>query len=327
MLSTSEGTRHHHAFGPAEWGLFAIPPLIWGCSFLFIAIGLDAFAPALVTAARIAFGACALAFIPAARRHVDRSAWPRIVFVAATWMAIPFSCFSLAEQWIDSSLAGMLNGAMPLITAAVAAVLLRRMPARIQILGLLIGFGGVVAVMWPALNEGSSSSTTGVLLVLLAVTCYGFAMNVAVPLQQQYGTLPIIFRSQLVALAMTAPFGIVGVTHSTFRIQSLAAVAALGALGTGLAFVAAGALAVRVGAARASVAIYFVPVIAIIAGVLFRDDHVEALSLVGVAFVVLGAILTSRPDRRAAATAPVPTSTDRATPDPRDIQVRSVPGR
>ena len=206
---------------------------------------------------------------------------PRLAFVAATWMAIPFSCFSLAEQWINSSLAGMLNGAMPLMTATIAAVLLRRAPGRVQVAGLTIGFAGVVAVMWPALRDGSSSSITGVLLCLLALLCYGFAANVSVPLQQQYGTLPVIFRAQLLALLMTAPFGIVGIGHSSFGWGSLAAVVALGSLGTGVAFVAMGALLVRVGAARASVAIYFVPVVAVIAGVVFRDEHIAALSLVG----------------------------------------------
>ena len=300
VLSTAEGTQQHHDFGPAEWALFAVPPLIWGCSFLLIAVGLDHFAPTVVTMLRIAFGAVTLAVLPAARRSIPMRELPRLAFVAATWMAIPFSCFSLAEQWINSSLAGMLNGAMPLMTATIAAVLLRRAPGRVQVAGLTIGFAGVVAVMWPALRDGSSSSITGVLLCLLALLCYGFAANVSVPLQQQYGTLPVIFRAQLLALLMTAPFGIVGIGHSSFGWGSLAAVVALGSLGTGVAFVAMGALLVRVGAARASVAIYFVPVVAVIAGVVFRDEHIAALSLVGMVFVVLGAVLTSRADRRPA---------------------------
>ena len=300
VLSTAEGTHQHHAFGPLEWGLFAIPPLIWGCSFLFIAIGIDDLAPSVVTAGRIACGALALGVIPAARTPVPRSEWRRIVVLAATWMAIPFSCFSIAEQWIDSSLAGMLNGAMPLMTAVVATLLVRRAPPRHQLVGLAVGFVGVILVMLPALDDGSSSSVTGVLLVLLAISCYGFAINVSVPLQQEYGPLPIIFRAQLAAIVMTAPFALFGIGDSHFSADAVAAVLALGALGTGLAFVAMGALVVRVGASRASVAVYFVPVVAIVAGAAFRDEEIVLLSIFGTALIVVGAALTSRADRRPA---------------------------
>ena len=93
---------------------------------------------------------------------------------------------------------------------------------------------------------------------------------------------------------MTAPFGIFGLGRSHFAWSATAAVAALGALGTGVAFIAMGNLLVRVGAARGAVAVYFVPIVAVIAGVVFRDEHVAALSLAGMALVVVGAVLTSR---------------------------------
>jgi drug/metabolite transporter (DMT)-like permease len=300
VLSTVEGTHEEHAFTPTDWVLFATPAIIWGCSFLLIAVGIDDFAPSVVTAGRIAFGAAALSLFPASRRSIPLREWPRLLVIAATWMAIPFSCFSIAEQWISSSLAGMLNGAMPLCAALVATAMLRRAPTRQQVAGLAIGFGGVVLVMWPALDDGGSSSLSGVLLVLLAVACYGLATNVSVPLQQRYGPLAVTFRSQLAAIVMTAPFAIVGIGGSTFSWGALAAVATLGAFGTGLAFVALGALLGRVGASRASVAVYFVPVVAVIAGVVFRDEHVAVLSLVGMAFVVVGAALTGRGSARPA---------------------------
>jgi len=314
VLSTSVGTQHQHNFGPTEWALFAIPALIWGCSFLLIAVAIEDFAPSVVTAGRIAFGALALAPFAAARRAMPRREWPRILVLSATWMAIPFMCFSVAEQWINSSLAGMLNGAMPLFTAAIAATLLRRLPGRVQLLGLLIGFIGVVLVMWPALDDGSSSSLTGIGLVLLAVACYGFSTNISVPLQQEYGAPAVTFRAQLGALVMTVPFAIFGLGGSEFEPDAFAAVAALGALGTGLAFIAMGTLLARVGASRASVAVYFVPVVAIIAGVIFRDEHVAALSLAGMVLVVAGAWLTSRAERRRPTRRARRASRDRARP-------------
>jgi drug/metabolite transporter (DMT)-like permease len=215
---------------------------------------------------------------------------------------------------------------MPLVTAVVATAMLRRAPTGLQMLGLVIGFGGVVLVMLPAL-DGGGSSLSGILLVLLAITCYGVATNVSVPLQQQYGTLAVTFRSQLGALAMTAPFAIYGLGNSSFAWDSLAATAALGAFGTGLAFVAMGLLLARVGAARAAVAVYFVPVVAVIAGVVFRNEHVAALSLVGMALVVAGAILTGRAGSRAATPAEPAASSDPAPRDPPVLPARGDPGR
>jgi len=103
---------------------------------------------------------------------------------------------------------------------------------------------------------------------------------------------------------MTAPFALSGIGDSTFDGDALAAVVALGALGTGVAFVTLGALLARVGAARGSAAAYLAPVVAVVAGVVFRDEQVVALSLAGMVLVAAGAFLTSRAERRAA-TAPV----------------------
>jgi drug/metabolite transporter (DMT)-like permease len=103
-----------------------------------------------------------------------------------------------------------------------------------------------------------------------------------------------MWRVQLVALAMTAPYGLASIPASDFGWGSLAAVVVLGFLGTGWAFVAMTNLMGRAGATRGSVAIYLTPVVAIVLGVVFRDETVAALALVGMVLVLLGAWLTSR---------------------------------
>jgi drug/metabolite transporter (DMT)-like permease len=280
--------------------LLAVSASIWGCSFLFIAVAVDHFAPPLVVLLRIAFGAAVLGVVPAARRPVPRSEWPRLLVVAVTWMALPFLCFSVAEQWISSSLAGMVNGAVPLTTAFVAALLLRRAPGPRQLAGLLVGFAGVVCIAAPALGDGGDRVVAGVALVVVAVWCYGLGTNVCVPLQQAYGSLPVLLRAQLLALVLSAPAGLASVPSSRFAWGSLGANVALGALGTGVAFVAATTLIGRAGATRGTVAVYFTPIVAIVAGVAVRDEHVAALSVAGVALVLVGAALTSRAESRPA---------------------------
>jgi drug/metabolite transporter (DMT)-like permease len=208
-------------------------------------------------------------------------------------MAAPLTLFPIAQQWIDSSLAGMINGGVPIFAGAISALLLRRWPHRKTLGGILLGFSGVIAVSWPAI-QGSHSTATGALLLILAILFYGIAINITVPLQKRYGALPVILRAQCVALLLTGIPGIVGATHSDFSWTSLAAMVPLGCIGTGLAFVWMATLIGRAGAARGSVAVYFVPVVAIILGTVFRSDPISPISLLGTALVIGGAFLVSR---------------------------------
>ena len=87
---------------------------------------------------------------------------------------------------MNSAIAGMLNGAAPIFTAAIATILLRQPPDRWQ-LEIPLGFLGVTAIAWSTANDGSSQ-LLGVVLIL-ATICYGIAFNVATPLQQRYGSV------------------------------------------------------------------------------------------------------------------------------------------
>lgn len=293
LISTAEGTSAA-AFAPLDWGLLLSAAVIWGSSFLLIAEGLEALRPGTITWLRVIFGFGALTCFPAARRvRVDRQDWPRIAVVGLTWMAFPMTMFPIAEQWISSGVTGMLNGALPLFSALVASILLRRAPGRVQLIGLAVGFAGVVLVSLPSM-QGGSKTALGASLVLVAMASYGIATNVVVPLQQRYGTLPVIWRAQVVAIVLTAPYGLVGLPASHFEWVPVLAVVALGALGTGIAFLAAGTLIGRVGATRGSVLGYLLPVVAVVLGALVRNETVEAIAVIGMVLVMAGAWITSR---------------------------------
>jgi drug/metabolite transporter (DMT)-like permease len=300
LLSTSVGT-NLEAFGPREWGLLALIATVWGSSFLFMEIGLRAFAPGLVTTFRVGLGALALAMVPSARRtRIDRDDLPRVALLGVSWMGIPLLLFPVAQQWIDSSVAGMVNGAMPLTVAAWSAVLLRRLPGRTQAIGLVIGAVGVVAVSLPELpvgrlaESGTARTALGTGLVFLAIVLYGLSANLAVPLQQRYGALPVLFRAQLFALVVIVPFGIAALPGSRFAWGPALAMLPLGVLGTGVAFVLMATLVGRVGGPRGSIAIYFVPVVAIVLGVLALGESVHPLAVAGTLLVLVGAWVTSR---------------------------------
>jgi len=293
LLTTSYGT-NRDAFRPADWARFTSISLIWGSSFLFIAIGLESFHPGLITWLRVGFGAVLLGVLPHARATaIPREDLPRIMLLGIIWVAVPFTLFPIAQQWIDSAVTGMLNGATPIFTAIIASLMLRQLPGRLQIVGLGVGFVGILAIALPSAGTGNTAAL-GVSLVVLATLCYGLSTNLVAPLQQRYGTIPVMARALAVATVLVTPYGLIGLTRSEFAWDALGATMAIGFLGTGLAFIVMGALVGSVGATRASFITYLIPVVALLLGVVFRDEIVSPIAIAGSLLVIAGAILASR---------------------------------
>jgi len=158
---------------------------------------------------------------------------------------------------------------------------------------LVLGFVGVGAISLSS-GAGGSSKAVGVVLILVATLCYGLAINIAAPITQQYGSLAVNAQMLAYATLWTAPLGITGLLRSTFAWDSFLAIVVAGAVGTGLAFVIMGTLVARVGSTRSSLITYMIPVVALVLGVVFRDDRVTVISLIGVVLVIVGALLASR---------------------------------
>ena len=278
----------------ADWALLVVPGVIWGASFLFIAEGLAAVEPNGVTFTRIAIGFLTLSLFPSARRPVARTDWAGTAALGVLWFAFPLSMFPFAEQHVSSALTGMLNGATPLCVAAVASVLARRLPERGTLAGLVVGFGGAVVMALPAL--GGSSSAFGVTLIVAALISYGIALNVARPLQQRNGAIPVVWRALGVALILTAPLGLPAVVDGHWTLRPALAMLGLGAGGTAIATILTATAAGRMGATKASATAFLIPVVALILGVVIRHETVAAVSLLGAAICLLGAAIIRDPN-------------------------------
>jgi drug/metabolite transporter (DMT)-like permease len=296
VFSTTEG-HHAGAFAPADWATFVAVGAIWGTSFFWIEIALRAFAPGVVTWGRVASGALALIMLPGARTPVASADRPRMLAVAALWFAIPWTLFPIAQEHVTSAVAGMLNGSLPILTAVVTSALLRRAPGRVQTAGLVVGATGVAAIA-SSTAAGGTSQAIGVGMIVAAVICYAFAFTIVVPLQQRYPPVQLMAQVLLVALVMTAPFGLWSIPRSTFTWEAADAVLIVGVVGTGVAFVLMGRLVARVGSTRAAFVTYLVPVVATALGAFVLDEPVAAVDVVGMVLVLAGAVLASRPDAR-----------------------------
>jgi drug/metabolite transporter (DMT)-like permease len=279
-----------------DWILLVVPGTIWGASFLFIAEGLDAMDPNGVTFLRIAIGFACLSLVPAARRPLAPGDGRATALLGFLWLALPLSLFPFAEQRVSSALTGMLNGATPITTAIVASLIARRWPERPTLWGLVAGVTGTVVIALPDVD--GSSSAVGVALIVAAIVLYGVALNLARPLQQRSGALPVVWRALGVAVLLTAPLGVPAVAAAHWTPRAFVAMLALGALGTCAANVLMTIAAGQLGATRASATLFLIPIVALGLGVAVRGEQVAWLSVVGAAICLAGAWTIRRPERR-----------------------------
>jgi len=299
---TSRGTSDT-AFTPLDWALLVFVGTVFGSSFLLIEIGLTSLSPPVITLLRLLLGYATLSLLPRARRaQLTRSDARRVAAIGIIWLGLPLMLFPIAQLWIDSSVAGMLNGSMPLMTVGWTVLLARTLPARNQALGLTVGFLGIVAVSLPEIpisGLGTGSTLLGAALALSAAAMYGLSATLVTPLQQRYGSLAVMYRAQRSAIVFVLPFALLGLRDSSISAPALLAMLPLGVFGTALAFVAIATLIGRVGAPRGSIAVYLVPIVSIALGVTFLGEQVHPIAMSGALLIILGAWLTSRREERA----------------------------
>lgn len=284
-----------------DWRVrFGVLTLVWGFSFLLIKVGTDAFAPLYVTLGRMVFGTTVLlAVLVAKRERLPRGArvWGHLAVAALFLNALPFSLFAYAETTIPSTLAGICNAASPLWGMVVAvAVVSDDRPTRQRVAGLGLGFAGVLIVLG-AWQGFSGQDPLGTAMALTASLSYAVGWAYVRHTLADTGNSHLAMSSgQLLLgtaqLAIAAPLA--APAPGSFPVLPLLSVLALGALGTGLAFLIQYGLVAEVGPTTAMMVTYFVPVIATAAGVLILGEHLSWNTPVGALIILVGAALTQR---------------------------------
>jgi drug/metabolite transporter (DMT)-like permease len=267
--------------------------VIWGSSYLWIALGLESFAPGVIAWLRLTIGAVVLLLFPRQRVTVARHHWRGILLIAVAGNAAPALLFAMAEQTIESSVAGMLTAATPLVTLAIARLLGNRTLRPIHMVGLLLGLIGVLMMSAESVVD-AEAGLSGVVFVIIALLGYAVTANVTGPLAERYGAVALVVRAQAIAIILVTPSGIFALSDSTFSWKSLIAVAILGSFGTGVARALQATLISRSGAPRASIFGYLVPVVAAILGVVFLNEHLTIAEVLGLLVISVGALLGSR---------------------------------
>ena len=282
-----------------DWRIrFAGLSLIWGFSFLLIKVGTQGYAPLQVTLGRMLFGAAVLVAVLAVKRErLPRGlrTWGHLTVAAFLLNALPFSLFAYAEVTIPSTLAGICNATTPLWGMLLSMVALSEdRPTRRRFAGLGIGFAGVLTVLG-AWQGFAGQDLAGTSMALVAALSYAVGwIYVRRTLAGTGNSHLSMSGAQLLLgtlqLALVTP--LFTSMPASLPVLPLLAVVALGALGTGLAFLLQYGLVAEVGPTTATLVTYFIPVIATAAGVALLDEQLTWNTPVGALVVLLGAALT-----------------------------------
>jgi drug/metabolite transporter (DMT)-like permease len=277
------------------WALFVALSIIWGIPYLFIKIAVEDLSPAAVVFARTLLAALLLLPLAAARGQLRAlaPAWPWLLLFALLEVCAPFGLLTVAEQHISSSLTGLLVAAVPLIQAVFSRVLgiADRIDGR-RLVGLLVGFAGVAALVGIDVRGGSLLASGA---VLLAAACYASGPLVASLKLSHLPSLAVSAVAMGLSALAYAPFaavsqdGVAGVGAPAW-----AAVAVLGVLCSAVAFLVFFALLAEVGPSRTTVITYVNPAVAVLLGVLTLGEPVTAGLVVGFPLVLLGSYLATR---------------------------------
>ncbi|MEV6017246.1 MULTISPECIES: DMT family transporter [unclassified Streptomyces] len=294
--------RHRTAL---DWRVrFGVLSLIWGFSFLFIKVGTEGYAPFQVTFGRLLFGSAVLVAAMAVKRErLPRAArtWGHLAVAAFLLNALPFSLFAYSELTIPSTLAGICNATSPLWGMALSLVALSEdRPTRLRVAGLGIGFLGVLTVLgvWQGFHGLDAKGTAMALLASLSYPI-GWIYVRRTLAGTGHSHLSMTGAQLLVAtvqLAFVTPLFTTLPSHVAW--VPLLAIAALGALGTGLAMLVQYGIVAEVGPTTAQMVTYFIPVIATAAGVAILGESLAWSTPVGAVIVLAGAALTQAKPRR-----------------------------
>ena len=272
---------------------------VWGASFLFIKIIVEETAPVTLVAGRLTLATLPLLLILALRRPAivaPKTILPKAVVTAVFATALPFFLISTAEQHIDSGIAAVLNSTMPLWTALLSVAFLpHERLSNTALLGLAIGFGGVLVLTGSDLRHVTDSSFLGQVAVVVASFSYGSALVFArAKLAREDPVLVTGLQVGIGALLMwPVAFAVNGgAPNLDVGLKAWLAWLTLGFLGTGVAYVAYYWLIAEIGVLVSTVT-YIQPVVGLCLGALVLHESFGLNVVAGAALIILGVMVLS----------------------------------
>ena len=280
-----------------SWLLLLLIGTIWGSSFILMKKGLIVFEDTQIAALRMGMAwLVTLPFLLGRFKEISKKEWLILLCVGLLGNGLPAFLFATAQTKIDSSLAGMLNSLVPILTMVFGLLLFGLRTWMLQAAGLVIGFvGALLLIVMPG---GIDDFQPAALLVVLASMCYAFNLNMVRKYLAKMPSMLITAGSFL----WVGPFCLIYLFSTDFTsrfeheyaLQSFGAIAVLAVVGTTIAVLMFNKLIQAGGAVFASMVTYIVPLVAILCGVL-DGESISMWSVIGVAVILAGVYLVNKP--------------------------------
>lgn len=267
---------------------------IWGSSFLFMRVAAPEFGPLALIEVRVAVAAVFLCGVLAWRRELSslRGNAKHYLLLGAINSALPFSLFAFAALSLPAGYSSVLNATTPLFGALVGFLWLRERMAPLRVLGLALGFAGVIALVWHKLSL--DGDRLAVLAGLSAALCYGFSAHYTKRHLTRASPLAISAGSLIAASLVLLPLASLALPERMPSARSWVFAVLLGVLCTGLAYILFFRLLAHVGPARAMTVTYLIPLFGILWGSYFLAEPIGWMTLCGGVGILAGVMLVAR---------------------------------
>lgn len=273
------------------WTLFLALGLIWGMPYLLIRIALVDLHPVIVAAGRTAVGALVLMPLVLGRGALSAAfrEWKWLALYTLAEISAPWVLIGYAESHVPSSTAGLLIALTPLIAAVVATTIGEERLGRLRLVGLALGFLGLLAIYGLDLQTVDSRA---VLALMLSACGYALGPMILARKLAHLQPIAVVAASLIVAFILYLPF-IPFFQPSSVSIPAISAVVCLGLICTALAFVLLLGLIAEAGPARATVIAYVNPAVAILLGATLLGESITLGMGLGFVLIIAGSILAT----------------------------------
>ena len=282
-----------------HWTAFIFLGAIWSASFLWIKLALEEIGPFTLVAYRVLFGV----LFAGGAVFLQRKAWPRdwtgwfpFLLLGITSVAIPFFLITWGELSIDSAVASILNATVPLFTIVIAHLFLQDDRMTLQkVIGLFVGFIGVIVLLSEDLSVGAQSSILGQAAVILASVFYAASSVYA---RRKTQTAPGLVRGAAPLVSATIIMWLVApALESPLDVPQLPltwiAILWLGILGSGLALILWYYLLHEIGPTRTGMVTYIFPLGGVVLGVIFLNEHLSWQLAIGALLIISSIVVVN----------------------------------